>query len=55
LMNRAEMSCDRTWNHLTRPGSAAATGSAAENLLNDFNHRKCERTAGSRRLQRLVR
>src|SRR5207244_6408682 len=41
--------------HLTRTSSAAATGSAAENLQNCFNHKKCERAAGSRRLQRIVR
>src|SRR5436309_1195457 len=43
-----------TWV-LTRRSSAAATGSAAENLLNCFSHRKRERAAGSRRLQRFVR
>src|SRR5437773_1858273 len=36
---------------LTRKSSAAATGSEAENLWNCFNHKKCERTAGSRRLR----
>src|SRR6266581_4328196 len=41
--------------HLTRQSSAAATGSAAENLVNCSSHKKRERAAGSRRLQRLVR
>src|SRR5436190_14883342 len=40
---------------LTRTSSAAATESEAENLLKYFSHKKCERTAGSRRLQRFVR
>ena len=40
---------------LTRTSSAAATGSATENLLNCFNHKKRERAAGARRLLRLVR
>src|ERR1044071_7847370 len=41
--------------HLTRTSSAAATGSEAENLLKYFSDKNCERTAGSRRLQRFVR
>jgi hypothetical protein len=40
---------------LTRTSSAAATGSAADNLQNCFGHKKCERAAGRRRLQRFVR
>jgi hypothetical protein len=40
---------------LTRTSSAAATESAAGNLWNCFSHKECGRTAGSRRLQRLVR
>jgi hypothetical protein len=42
-------------HRLTRTRSATATRSEAENLPNYFNHKKCERAAGSRRLQRFVR
>jgi hypothetical protein len=41
--------------HLTRRSSVAATGSEADNLWNCFSHKKRERAAGSRRLERLVR
>ena len=42
-------------HRLTRTSSAAATESEAESVWDFSNHEKCGRTAGSRRLQRLVR